>query len=71
MLICYSKHVRGNYNIVLKLFSRMTQCVIWTKTRHCGHATVPEIDTVEFQWLVHLWDRGNVFETWIVRGTVG
>ena len=23
--------------------------------------------TVEFQWLEHLWDDGNLFETWIVR----
>ena len=25
--------------------------------------------TVEPQWLEHLWDRGNSFETWVVRAT--
>ena len=23
--------------------------------------------TVEPQWLEHLWDHGNLFETWVVR----
>ena len=27
--------------------------------------------TVEPQWLEHLWDHGNSFETWIVRATEG
>ena len=27
--------------------------------------------TVEPQWLEHLWDHGNVFETWVVRATEG
>ena len=27
--------------------------------------------TVEPQWLEHLWDHGNSFETWVVRATVG
>ena len=29
------------------------------------------ITTVESQWLEHLWDYGNVFETWVVRATEG
>ena len=24
------------------------------------------VSTVEFQWLKHLWDHGNLFEIWIV-----
>ena len=27
--------------------------------------------TVEPQWLKHLWDHGNSFETWVVRATEG
>ena len=27
--------------------------------------------TVEPQWLEHLWDHGNSFETWVVRATEG
>ena len=27
--------------------------------------------TVEPQWLEHLWDHGNSFETWIVRANEG
>ena len=27
--------------------------------------------TVEPQWLEHLWDHGNLFETWVVRATEG
>ena len=27
--------------------------------------------TVKPQWLEHLWDHGNSFETWIVRATEG
>ena len=27
--------------------------------------------TVELQWLEHLWDHGNLFETWVVRATEG
>ena len=27
--------------------------------------------TVEPQWLEHLWDQGNSFETWVVRATEG
>ena len=27
--------------------------------------------TVEPQWLEHLWDYGNSFETWVVRATEG
>ena len=27
--------------------------------------------TVEPQWLEHLWDHGNSFETWVVRATDG
>ena len=26
---------------------------------------------VEIQWLKHLWDHGNLFETWVVRATEG
>ena len=33
---------------------------------HCSHFT-----TVELQWLEHLWDNGNLFETWVVRATEG
>ena len=29
------------------------------------------ICTVEPQWLEHLWDHGNLFETWVVRATEG
>ena len=29
------------------------------------------ISTVEPQWLEHLWDHGNSFETWVVRATEG
>ena len=28
-------------------------------------------NTVEPQWLKHLWDHGNLFETWVVRATEG
>ena len=28
-------------------------------------------NTVELQWLEHLWDHGNLFETWVVRATEG
>ena len=28
-------------------------------------------NTVEPQWLEHLWDHGNSFETWVVRATEG
>ena len=28
-------------------------------------------DTVKPQWLKHLWDHGNLFETWVVRATEG
>ena len=28
-------------------------------------------NTVELQWLEHLWDHGNSFETWVVRTTEG
>ena len=27
--------------------------------------------TVKLQWLEHLWDRGNLFEKWVVRATEG
>ena len=27
--------------------------------------------TVEPQWLEHVWDHGNSFETWVVRATEG
>ena len=27
--------------------------------------------TVEPQWIEHLWDHGNLFETWVVRATEG
>ena len=27
--------------------------------------------TVDLQWLEHLWDHGNLLETWIVRATEG
>ena len=27
--------------------------------------------TVELQWLEHLWDHGNLFETWLVQSTEG
>ena len=30
-----------------------------------------EIFTVDLQWLEHVWDRGNVFEIWVVRATEG
>ena len=29
------------------------------------------VQTVELQWLEHLWDHGNLFETWVVRATEG
>ena len=25
------------------------------------------VDTVELQWLEHIWDHGNMFETGVVR----
>ena len=28
-------------------------------------------NTVKPQWLEHLWDHGNSFETWVVRATEG
>ena len=28
-------------------------------------------NTVEFQWLEHLWDHRKLFETWVVRATEG
>ena len=30
-----------------------------------------DLTTVKLQWLVHLWDHGNLFETWVVRATRG
>ena len=24
-------------------------------------------NTVELQWLKHLWDQTNMFETWVIR----
>ena len=33
--------------------------------------TCPGLITVEPQWLEHLWDHGNSFETWVVRATEG
>ena len=27
--------------------------------------------TVEPRWLEHLWDRGNLFEIWVVQATEG
>ena len=29
------------------------------------------VHTVEPQWLEHLWDHGNLFETWVVQATEG
>ena len=29
------------------------------------------LSTVEFQWLEHLLDHGNLFEIWVVRATEG
>ena len=26
---------------------------------------------VDLHWLKHLWDRGNLFETWVLRATEG
>ena len=28
-------------------------------------------NTVEFQWLEYLWDRGKLFEIWVFRATEG
>ena len=33
--------------------------------------TKTEISTVEFQWLEHLWDHENWFETGVVRANEG
>ena len=33
--------------------------------------TIINKNTVELQWLEHLWDHGNAFETWVVRATEG
>ena len=33
------------------------------------HARVK--NTVELQWLEHLWDHGKVFESWVVRANEG
>ena len=33
--------------------------------------TVSISNTVEPQWFEHLWDHGNLFETWAVRATEG
>ena len=30
-----------------------------------------EANTVELQWIEHLWDHGKLFETWVVRATEG
>ena len=30
-----------------------------------------KLHTVEPQWLEHLWDHGNLFETWVVRANDG
>ena len=35
-----------------------------------GTYSIP-VHTVELQWLKHLWDRGNLFEIWVVRATEG
>ena len=32
---------------------------------------ISEEYTVEPQWLEHLWDYGNSFETWVLRATEG
>ena len=31
--------------------------------------TLFTLSTVEHQWLEHLWDHGNLFETWVVHVT--
>ena len=30
-----------------------------------------QISLVELQWLEHVWDHGNLFETWVVRASEG
>ena len=41
-------------------------------TRLCKYDYLElRIYTVERQWLEHLWDHGNLFETWVVRATEG
>ena len=34
---------------------------------YSGHLLEIIISTVELQWLVHLWDHENMFETGVVR----
>ena len=42
----------------------------WQKSMH-NYPACKKLNTVEPQWLEHLWDHGNSFETWVVRATEG
>ena len=58
------KHITdafNTYNILSNSKGPMYR-LIWTLIVLTYH-------TVEPQWLEHLWDHGNSFETWVVRAT--
>ena len=38
-----------------------------TRQRYATEVLDPEGHTVELQWLEHLWDNENLFETGVVR----
>ena len=42
--------------------------ILYCKNKKIG---TPKTDTVELQWLEHLWDYENMFETGVVRAIEG
>ena len=45
---------------------------LFIKNKTCLVAKVwIQKDTVELQWLEHLWDHGKLFEPWVVRANEG
>ena len=56
-----------------KLAKVKVQCTGEEPSKFILHLVVTELknDTVELQWLEHLWDHGNLFETGVVRANEG
>ena len=64
----WSESSVGAFQIAKTQSFFMRKTLIWL--RGCTFYYVVAY-TVETQWLEHLWDHGNLFETWVVRATEG
>ena len=57
ILVCFT---------VIRLFLMSSSSV-----SHFHPCLTAVLSTVKPQWLEHLWDHRNLFETWVVRATEG